>query len=85
MITTFVKVQVEADGTVRIPRDVWKALDIKPPQEVELALSVKPAALSHGPVPLTQEDRERLERIGELIDKTFAGMDWEEIHRARRD
>ncbi len=86
MISTVVRVQVEKDGTLKLPPRWWEELGIDQPSEVELLLRVplvvnKPVT----PVKLTDEDRARLKRIGELIEETFKGMDMEYVREGRRD
>ena len=85
MIATFVKVKVEADGGVHIPPVVLQGLGATPQQEVEVMVTLLPVKKPVTPIKLTDEDRARLKRIGNLIEKSFAGMDWEQVREGRRD
>ena len=89
MISTIVK--VADDGTIKIPPEIWKEAGVALPEEVKIEVSERRITLfpRKEPVPLTEADRENLERIGELLRESFAGADakeaWEEIHAGRRD
>lgn len=85
MISTVVK--VADDGTIKIPPEIWQEAGITPPEEVKIEVGAKQITLlpRREPVPLSDADRKNLKRIGELIKETFAGMNWEDAHRARRD
>lgn len=86
MISTKVRAQVEKDGTLKLPKEVWAEIGMEQPREIELFMRLpfvvgKPVT----PVKLTDEDRARIKRIGELIEETFKGMDMEYVREGRRD
>ncbi len=85
MIATMVKVKADENGNVEIPTSFWRELGIEPNQEVEVMVTPLKVNKPVTPVKLTDEDRARLKRIGELIKETFAGMDWEYVLEGRRD
>ncbi|MBI4673945.1 MAG: hypothetical protein HY741_20050 [Chloroflexi bacterium] len=85
MIATMVKVKADENGNVEIPSSLWRELGIEPNQEVEVMVTPLKVNKPATPVKLTDEDRARLKRIGELIEETFAGMDWEYVREGRRD
>lgn len=85
MDATFVRVRVDKDGGIRIPPAILNELGVIPTQEVEVMVTPLRVNKPITPVKLTDEDRARLERIGELIEETFKGMDMEYVHEGRRD
>ncbi len=85
MVATFVKVKADENGDVQIPTTVWRKLGVQPNQEVEVLVTPLRVNKPVTPVKLTDEDRARLHRIGELIEETFAGMDMEYVREGRRD
>lgn len=89
MISKIIK--VADDGTIRIPPEVWKEAGIKPPEDINIqvdkhGITLVPRA---EPVPLNDEERQRFDRIGQLLRESFAGADaeqtWNEMHSGRRD
>lgn len=85
MIATLVKVKADENGNVEIPSSFWRQLGIEPNQEVEVMVTPLKVNKPVTPVKLTDEDRARLKRIGELIEETFKGMDMDYVREGRRD
>ncbi len=89
MISKIIK--VDDDGTIRIPPEMWKEAGITPPEDVNIQVDSHRITLAPRaePVRLTDEDRERFDRIGQLLRESFAGavadQAWAEIHSGRRD
>ncbi len=89
MISKIIK--VADDGTIRIPPEVWKEAGITPPEDINIQVDTRGIMLvpRAEPMHLTNEDRERFDRIGQLLRESFAGADadqvWAEIHSGRRD
>ncbi len=89
MISKIIK--IGADGTIRIPPEVWKEVGITPPEDINIQVDARGITLvpRAEPVDLTREDRELFDRIGQLLRESFAGADaeqvWTEIHLGRRD
>ncbi len=85
MICTIVK--VSEDGTIKIPDEIWQEAGLARPDEVKVEVNAHQITLVPTPEETTapEDDRENLKRIRELIHETFADIDWQEIHRARKD
>ncbi len=89
MISKIIK--VADDGTVRIPPEVWKEAGITPPEDINIQVDSRGIRLvpRAEPARLSDEDRERFDRIGQLLRESFADADadqaWAEIHSGRRD
>lgn len=85
MIATMVKVKADENGNVEIPTSFWREIGIEPNQEVEVMVTPLKVNKPVTPVKLTDADRARLKRIGELIEETFKGMDLDYVREGRRD
>jgi hypothetical protein len=85
MIATFLKMDVDDAGEVRIPSTVLKEIGATPHKQVQIMVSLLNIDKPVSPVTLTDQERERLKRIGELIEKTFQGMDLDYVREGRRD
>lgn len=85
MIATLVKVKADENGIVQLPPTFWRELGLEPNQEVEVMVTPLRVNKPITPVKLTDEDRARLKRIGELVEETFAGMDMDYVREGRRD
>jgi hypothetical protein len=82
-----VEAEVASDGTLHLT--VPSGL---PPGRVEVVLVIQPKVQNGEAVELTSHsdqllsaERERLQRIGELLDMALAGVEWSEIEEGRRD
>jgi bifunctional DNA-binding transcriptional regulator/antitoxin component of YhaV-PrlF toxin-antitoxin module len=85
MASTIVRVRVGIDGGIHIPSTMLDELGIAPTEEVQVMVIPLRVNKPVTPVQLTDEDRVRLKRIGELIEETFKGMDMEYVREGRRD
>lgn len=89
MIVTSVKVQVEEDGGVHIPRDVVKQIGATPHQEIEVTLTVPTTNRPRVPVKPTQEERAKYDLALKLLKESMQGTSyaeaWEFIREGRRD
>ncbi len=89
MISKIIK--VSDDGTIKIPPEIWQEAGVVPPEEVKIQVDAHRITLlpRREPVPLTEEDRARFDRIANLLRESFAGVDvkqaWDEIHAGRKD
>lgn len=88
MISTIVRVQLEKDGTLKLPPHLWQELGIEPPREIELFMRI-PEQSRRVPRALSLEERARFDRAAELLRASYqdADMDmvWKEIEQGRRD
>ncbi len=79
--------KVAEDGTLAISQNLLAELGVGPQEEVEVIIRDGTLVVRrpHGEVLLTDEDRARWQRVEELLQKTLAGADWDEIHAGRAD
>lgn len=84
MVTT---IEVNKDGKVQIPAEVWEAAGVSIPTSVDLIVQEATITLMpHRPLkPLSTEDKANLRRIRDLLEETFAEANWTEIHRGREE
>jgi hypothetical protein len=87
MKTLTVGAEVAPDGSLHLT--VPSGL---PPGRVEVVLVIQAKVQNGEAVELTSQpgqlwaaERERLQRIGELLDMALAGVDWAEVEEGRRD
>jgi|GEM_PF-4472404 antitoxin component of MazEF toxin-antitoxin module len=89
MIATSVKVQVEEDGGVHIPRDIVKQIGALPHQEIEVTLTVPETKPARVPVKPTQEERAKFDLALQLLKESMKGTNyteaWKFIREGRRD
>lgn len=86
MSTRTVTLEIADDGTLTIPGDLIRELQLSPRQAVTVETRddalVLLQSLRHGSV---QARKERLDRIACLLCDALAGVKWVEIEAARRD
>jgi len=89
MIATRIKVQVNEDGTIHIPREIVKEIGAKPRQEIQVTLTVSQTDTPRVPMKLTMEQRAKFDEALMYLRKSMEGVDVADalrhIREGRRD
>lgn len=89
MISTVVRVQVEKDGTFKLPLRLWEEMGVEPPREIELTVRIPTHSISRVPKKLSGQERAKFEHALRLLQASMKGVDTAEmlkqIREGRRD
>lgn len=88
MIATSIKVQVEEDGGIHIPREIVKEIGAEPRQEIQVTLTLQPIR-PRTPRKLTEQERAKFDHALQLLKESMEGTTyseaWKFIREGRRD